>query len=170
MQIKIAVTDANIFIDLHELELTHSFFQLGFEFHTSTAVLYELNVEQQQMLMAFQTKGRLVVYNLKEEDFLEIYVANYPKSLSPTDQSVLHLANKLNACVLSSDRTLRNCANNKFIECHGMLWIFDRLVETSVLTQSQAAVKLQELIRINFTFSNNPKLLCEIQKRMVSWN
>lgn len=33
----------------------------------------------------------------------------YPKSLSETDKSVLYVANKRNACVLSSDKVLRNC-------------------------------------------------------------
>lgn len=170
MHVKIAVTDANIFIDLHELDLTPAFFQLAFEVHTSTAVLYELYVEQQQLLRNYQKVGILVVHNLMEEDLLEIHAANYPKSLSTTDQSVLHLANKLNACVLSSDKTLRNCAKNKAIEYHGMLWIFDRFVETSILEPNEASHKLQELVRINFTFANNPQLVAEIQNRLDSWH
>lgn len=169
MQIKIAVTDANIFIDLHELELTHAFFLIGFEVHTTIAVLNELYAEQQQLLQTYVGAGKLMVHNLLEDDFLAIQAASYPKSLSPSDQSVLHIANKLNACVLSSDKALRNCAKNQAIEYHGMLWIFDRLVETMVLTKMSAAQKLQELLRINFTFSNNPQLVAEVQKRLVQW-
>jgi len=65
------------------------------------------------------------VHNLQEQDFIEIYEEEYPKSLSETDKSVLHIANKINARVLSSDKTLRNCAKNKGIDYHGMIWIFD---------------------------------------------
>ncbi|MGC3978534.1 MAG: hypothetical protein QM751_10080 [Paludibacteraceae bacterium] len=61
-----------------------------------------------------------------------------PISLSEADKSVLHVANKINACVLSSDKTLRNCAKNKGIEYHSMIWIFDKLVETSTLTPKEA--------------------------------
>jgi rRNA-processing protein FCF1 len=169
MKIKIAVTDANIFIDLHDLELTNSFFNLEFEIHTTSAVLYELYSAQQNLLQAYQSVGKLSVHNLQEQDFIEIYEENYPKSLSESDKSVLHVANKINACVLSSDKTLRHCAKNKEIEYHGMIWIFDRFVEASVLTKKEATNKLNQLVEINFMFKNNPQLVEEIKKRLERW-
>ncbi len=93
----------------------------------------------------------------------------YPKSLSETDKSVLYIANKLNACVLSSDKALRNCAKNKDIEYHGMIWIFDKLVETFVLTPKEAASKLKQLVATNFIFQNNQQLVAEIEKRLKIW-
>ncbi|MCL2435786.1 MAG: hypothetical protein FWD09_06585 [Lentimicrobiaceae bacterium] len=169
MKIIIAVTDACIFIDLHDLGLTDSFFNLDFEIHTTTAVLYELYNEQQQILRAYQSVNRLTIHNLQEQDFIEIHLQEYPKSLSETDKSVLHVANKLNACVLSSDKTLRNCAKNKEIEYHGMIWIFDKFVEISILTKKEAATKLKRLIATNFIYQNNPQLVDEIEKRLKLW-
>jgi len=46
MKIIVAVTDACIFIDLHDLGLTNSFFNLDLEIHTTSAVLHELHNEQ----------------------------------------------------------------------------------------------------------------------------
>lgn len=169
MKVKIVVTDANIFIDLYDLGLTKSFFNLELEIHTTSAVLYELYSEQQEILQAYQSVGRLEVHNLKEQDFIEIYNENYPKSLSEADKSVLHVANKINACVLSSDKTLRNCAKNKEIEYHGMIWIFDKFVETATLTPKEAKAKLNQLIDANFLFRNNQKLVEEIEKRLKNW-
>jgi rRNA-processing protein FCF1 len=169
MKVKIAVTDANIFIDLYDLELTKSFFDLDLEVHTTSAVLYELYSEQQGILQAYQSVGRLEVHNLQEQDFIEIFNENYPKSLSEADKSVLHIANKINACVLSSDKTLRNCAKNKEIEYHGMIWIFDRFVETATLSQKEAKSKLNQLIASNFLFRSNQKLVEEIEKRLDRW-
>jgi rRNA-processing protein FCF1 len=169
MRTKVAVTDACIFIDLHDLGLTNLFFNLDLEIHTTSAVLYELYYEQQQVLKAYQSVERLTVHNLQEQDLVEIYSEKYPRSLSETDKSVLHIANKIYACILSSDKTLRNCAKNKNIECHGMIWIFDKLVETSVLTKSEAATKLKQLIATNFVFQNNPNLVDEIEKRLKFW-
>jgi len=131
--------------------------------------LYELYPEQQEILQAYQSVGRLEVHNLQEKDFVEIYNKNYPKSLSEADKSVLHVANKINALVLSSDKTLRNCAKNKNIEYHGMLWIFDKFVETSKLTPQEARNKLKHLVAINFLFRNNQKLVEEIDKRLRIW-
>lgn len=169
MKVKIAVTDANIFIDLYDLGLTKSFFNLELETHTTSAVLFELYAEQQKILQAYQSVGRLEVHNLQEQDFIEIYNENYPKSLSEADKSVLHVANKINACVLSSDKTLRNCAKNKEIEYHGMIWIFDKLVETATLTPKDAKTKLNQLVASNFLFRNNQKLVEEIEKRLKIW-
>ncbi|MCG9880938.1 MAG: hypothetical protein MH472_10110 [Bacteroidia bacterium] len=169
MKIKIAVTDACIFIDLYDLGLVASFFNLEIEIHTTSAVLYELYSEQQQILQAYQSVDRLTVHNIQEQDFIEIYSEEYPKSISETDKSVLHIANKLNACVLSSDKALRNCAKNKDIEYHGMIWIFDKLVETSVLTPKEAASKLKQLVATNFVFQNNQQLVAELEKRLKIW-
>lgn len=169
MDIKIAVTDACIFIDLYELGLVASFFNLEIEIHTTTDVYFELYPQQQQVLNAYQSVNKLIIHNLQEQDFIEIYTEKYPKSLSETDKSVLHIANKINACVLSSDKTLRNYAKNKNIKNHGMLWIFDKLVETSALTKKEAAIKLKQLIVTNFIFQNNQQLVAEITKRLLIW-
>lgn len=169
MKLRIAVTDACIFIDLYDLGLVNAFFQLEIDIHTTTSVYFELYSEQQQILKAYQSVDRLIVHNLKEEDFLQIQSEPYPKSLSETDKSVLHVANKLNACVLSSDKTVRNCAKNKDIEYHGMIWIFDKLVEANVLSKKQAAIKLEELVATNFIFQNNKPLVAEIEKRLKLW-
>ncbi len=169
MKLKIAVTDACIFIDLYDLGLVNSFFKLEIEIHTTTSVYFELYPEQQQLLKAYQSVDRLIVHNLKEEDFLQIHSEPYPKSLSETDKSVLHIANKLNACVLSSDKTVRNCAKNKDIEYHGMIWIFDKLVETNILSKKDAAIKLKELVATNFIFQNNQPLVAEIEMRLKIW-
>lgn len=158
MKIKIAITDACIFIDLYDLGLVASFFGLEIEIHTTTSVYFELYPEQQQVLKAYQSVNRLIIHNLTEEDFLQIHSEPYPKSLSETDKSVLHIANKLDACVLSSDKTVRNWAKNKEIEYHGMIWIFDQLLHANILTKLEAASKLKELVATNFIFQNNQPL------------
>ena len=43
----------------------------------------------------------------------------------------------------------------KEIEYHGMIWIFDKFVETSTLTPAEAKSKLNQLIASNFIFYNN---------------
>ena len=42
MKLRIAVTDACIFIDLYDLGLVNAFFQLEIEIHTTTSVYFEL--------------------------------------------------------------------------------------------------------------------------------
>jgi hypothetical protein len=70
---------------------------------------------------------------------------------------------------LSRDKVLRNCAKNKAIEYHGMIWIFDKLVETSVVSPKEAASKLKQLVATNFVIQHNQPVVAEIEKRLKQW-
>jgi predicted nucleic acid-binding protein len=166
---KLAVTDACIFIDLYDLQLTAQFFNLNIEVHTSIDVIKELYENQQQMLSAFQSVKKLIVHIIKEEDKKIIYSNANPQSLSESDKTVLYLADNLNAMVLSSDRVLRKTAKNKGIAYHGMLWIFDELVKYNLISNSEASLKLQHLINSNLVFQNNRELVEEMEKRLLLW-
>ncbi len=166
---KLAVTDACIFIDLYDLQLTAQFFSLNLEVHTSVDVLNELFENQQQMLAAFQSVGKLTAHIIREEDKLIILLTPYPKSLSDSDKTVLYLANKLDAIVLSSDKTVRNAAKNNGIDYHGMIWIFDQLVSNNLISKTAASAKLQQLITSNLVFQNNKELVAEMNKRLAQW-
>lgn len=166
---KLAITDACIFIDLYDLQLTAQFFTLAIEVHTSIDVINELYEHQQQLLAAFQVAGKLTVHNMSEADKKAIFTKAYPKSLSESDKTVLYLAAQLNAIIISSDKTVRNCAKANAIAYHGMIWIFDQLVTNQLITKSVARQKLKQLITTNLVFQNNRELVTEMEKRLVAW-
>ncbi len=85
---RVAVTDACVFIDLIELDMIASFFQLDLELHTTVAVLDKLFLEQKQILEAYQSVGKLLVHNLGEVDFQEMKKIPFPRGLSQEDRSV----------------------------------------------------------------------------------
>ena len=62
---KLAVTDACIFIDLIELRLTSEFFKLPIEIHTSLDVYNELYPEQKEILKAYSSVEKLKIHNLR---------------------------------------------------------------------------------------------------------
>lgn len=166
---KIAITDACIFIDLHELELTSELFSLNLDVHTSTDVYNELHSHQREVLKAFISISKLTVHKISEVERLDIFNSKLPKSLSETDKTVLYLAAKLKAFVLSSDKTVRKSAKSQCIDYHGMLWILDQLVEKSILTKGKALEKLQYLISVNMIYQNNMELVIELEKRALIW-
>jgi len=169
MIMRLAITDACIFIDLYYLQLTALFFSLDMEIHTSVDVLNELYENQLQVLSAFQSVGRLTAHNITETEKKKIISIAYPSSLSESDKTVLYLASKLNAIVLSSDKTVRNTAKKNCIPYHGMIWIFDQLVDNNLIATSEASIKLQKLIMTNLVYQNNKELLVEMQKRLEKW-
>lgn len=166
---RIAITDACIFIDLILIRLTSEFFSLSFEIHTSLDVYNELYPEQQELLKAYMSIGKLCIHNITGEERTLIKNSGFPRSLSEIDMSVLYLAGKFNAMVLSSDKAVRNCATSRSIEYHGMLWIFDRLVESESISGNEAIEKLKLLQLSNIIYRDSSEMNDEIEKRIKKW-
>ena len=166
---KIAITDACIFIDIIDLQLTSAFFGLDLEIHTSLDVFKELFPQQQEVLSAFQSVSKLTIHNIMEEDRKLISHMGLPNSLSTSDKTVIYLATKLQAIVLSSDKTVRHNASIRKIDYHGMLWIFDKLLEMSLLSYQDASEKLKNLIMTNIIYRNNTALVIEMNNRLKKW-
>jgi len=166
---KIAVTDACIFIDLMELNLISAFFQLKIELHTTVDVLNELFLDQRRVLEAYQGVDKLQVHNLRERDFLKMEKIPFPRGLSPEDRSVIYLALELNgAIILSSDKLVRNFSGKQSLEYHGIFWIFDQLVEHNVLSKPEAISTIQRLNTINNMY-NGSTTRKEIDLRIRKW-
>jgi hypothetical protein len=169
--VRIAVTDACIFIDLFSLEILPSFFRIpGIEVHTSLDVMNELFRSQRALLEPYRDQKILTVHNLSSEQRTAIVAIPYPRSLSTSDRTVLYLATVLQAIVLSSDKVIRNFAKNNAIEYHGMFWIMDRLVEENLLFKKQAIDKLNLLMTRDLLYQNNPLMTAEVQMRIKDWS
>jgi hypothetical protein len=166
---KIAITDACIFIDLYDLNLNTAFFKLDLEIHTSVDVFNELYPEQQQVLLAFQSLGKLIMHSISEEDRIKIIATPYPRSLSEIDKTVLYLAAKANAMILSSDKAVRQYGKGNSILYHGMLWIFDQLIAEGILHPNEASVKLNLLIQSNVIYQHSAELCREMDIRLKRW-
>lgn len=166
---KIVVTDACIFIDVIELQLTAKFFGLEFDIHTSRDVFDELFEEQKQILEAYQENNKLTVHILTPEEKIELLTETFPKALSPEDQSVVFIARKLDAILLSSDKPVRNVAKKLTIEYHGMIWVFDQLVQHHLLDAAEATAKITQMVASNLIYRNNQEMQKEVAKRIKEW-
>ena len=166
---RVAVTDACIFIDLIELHIAAQFFMLDLEVHTTQEVMNELLPDQAELLKLYISKKELTVHQLSSEDLHSVASMECPRALSMQDRTVVYLADKLQAIILSSDKPVRKFAGKKSIEYHGILWLFDRLVEEGHLSTAVAAERLNDLTRINFVFNNNAQLAEEINTRIRQW-
>lgn len=85
-------------------------------------------------------------------------------STSLGDCSVLFLAEKLEAKLLTNDGALRKAASARALRVHGTLWIFDQLVEKGLLAPGQAARRLEKLLGLDRFL---PKWECE--RRLRKW-
>lgn len=164
----IVVNDANILIDLIELELLVPFFALDFEFYTTDLILAELFEEQQQLLQPYIEQQILIVEEINGSGLEKIVEIQMEKpQLSEQDCSAFYQAQKLQATLITSDNNLRGFAQSQNLDVHGHLWVFDKMVESATITLQMASAKLDELCFVVNTKLGLPKKECE--KRREDW-
>lgn len=164
----VIVNDANVLIDFVKLQMLPAFFSLQVEFHTTDLILDELHDWQVQELQAYVDNGSLHVVQLSDSELTEVSLLQYEKrQLSEQDCSAIVCARKVSGALLTSDNNLRKFAAKKSLTVYGHLWIFDKMVETSVINPLDAIEKLTELREVINPRLNLPKAECE--NRIELW-
>jgi len=146
---RIAVKDANVFIDLESMGILDLWFQLGHKTITSSFVVVELENGGHANALASINDGQVfeaVISNEEMEEFEKLQQACAPLGLGMTDVSVLFLAIREDAMLLSGDKPLRQQAKLRMVEVHGTLWIMDQLVDSGLLAKKVAAQRLKSLL------------------------
>lgn len=165
---KIVVSDTNIFIDLISVNLLDSFFSLPWEIHTTDMIVQELiKSEQHEAITLLRENGHLIVKKFEGEELAQIArmkLERLSSNASIQDCSVWKLAKDLECALLTGDNKLRKVVQNDNIEVHGILYLFDKMLEHEIMDNETAIYKLQSLFSIN---SRLPKE--EIVKRITLW-
>jgi hypothetical protein len=147
---KIAVQDANVLIDLELAGLFDLWFQLGIETHTTDLIKGELDDGGHVQALAYFKSRQMREHGLSFEELdqvseLEREVGSRAKF---NDCSVLFLAMKLGAMLISGDKPLRKAGQARHVEVHGTLWVMDQLVAAKVMSGDIAAAKLEHLLSL----------------------
>ncbi len=146
---KIAVKDANVFIDLESMGILDLWFQLSYVTITSSYVVVELEAGGHANSLASIRAGQVVesvIEGAEMEAFDKLLQESESAGLSVADVSVMYLAMREDAMLLSGDKPLRNQAKLRAIEVHGTLWIMDQLVSANILDGQVAAQRLEALL------------------------
>lgn len=159
------VNDANILIDLLKIDLLDSFFQLEYDFHVTDMAFAEIQEENATDISFFLDNGLLTRQGFSFEELLQIQLLEVENSaLSIADCSCLYLSRKVTASLLTGDAALRRIAEQNDIPVHGILWVFDEMVDGGIISKQEARDKLFELVELN------PRLPAkECQKRIKAW-
>lgn len=139
---KIVVQDASVLIDLVESGLADRWFALGIETSTSALVWHEVTKRAQKVrLRLFVQGGKLSIEPDTAEALTEMLVLKQsaPPQLSLPDLSVLRLAQKQDALLLTGDQRLMKTARSRGVKAENFLWLLQALVARASLTGSEAA-------------------------------
>ena len=145
----IAITDANIFIDLIETEMLRFLFDLDLEIHTTYEVYNQLNTEQEKVAQNFLQSKALFLYSFSFDELQEIASLEFPAGLEMADRTVYYYASKITGIILSGDRKLKKYCEGKHLHVKGVIWIFDQVFEGELLPPDQLVAKMELLLKIN---------------------
>jgi predicted nucleic acid-binding protein len=164
--VRVAVTDASIFIDLINLGWIRLLPQLNCEIVTTYAILTELYDWQQAVLGEIVREQGLIIHAVPDEE-LNAWKGSVEtaKRLSHPDLTVLWLAVKMSAMVLTGDRLVRATSVKLRLEAHGLLWLFDRFLDARLITEAEARTSLEALMKTN---DRLPREECD--QRIAKWN
>jgi len=148
---KVAVKDANVFIDLESMGILDLWTQLGYETLTSSFIVDELEKGGHRKALAHVRAGKVKEVIIPGEEMaalFELFQVVESNGASLEDASVLFIAIREKALLLTGDKPLRHEAAIRSVEYHGTFWILEQLVENGVLPPRMAAEKLSMLISL----------------------
>jgi len=148
---RILINDANILIDLVELDLLQEFSQLNFELCTTDFVLAEIDEIQRAQFDAIIEAGQLtIIVTETDEDYGGISgLLSGGGGLSVEDCSTWHYSRKMGGILVTGDGNLRKIAIADGIEVRGIIYLFDELLSQNLITHKQAIDKIKQLTSIN---------------------
>jgi hypothetical protein len=139
------VTDANIWIDIHNADLLDAVFELEHTWRTPDIIVRDEVLTVDRSLLA---ERGLDVRTLSGEELNRIAALNgrYPNP-SPKDLAVLVVADADDGIVVTGDGALRDAAETEGATVHGVLWVLDQLVDQNIIKPSRAAAALDAMIQ-----------------------
>lgn len=159
----VVVSDTSVLIDLERASLLTASFRLRCRFAVPD-VLY------QRELRAFGGEDlRKRGLGVEALDSAGVTLAmgyrrSYP-GLSLPDAFALALAKSNGWTLLTGDAELRQVAKSEVVECHGVLWLLDRMLEEEILSRHALRAGLH-------TMSSHPRCRLPrsgVQRRLRAW-
>jgi rRNA-processing protein FCF1 len=157
------ISDANIFIDLHKMDLLKHFDMLNFSIATSDFVYHELNSEQRSII----DRLCITIYEMDSDEleaFYKEFIQLDLRKISYQDYSIFYFAKRDGGEVLSNDKQLRIFAKKRSIPVKGLFYILDTMVSQGIVSKDLMVEKLQQLKKINKRIP-----LHEIEVRIKKW-
>ncbi len=145
---KVIVHDASVLIDLVAADVLEQWLGLGHETIVTSLVWREIHRKsEKEKLQPYVEKGLLKIAHLPAEDFSEVAAMKIDLSLdlSIEDVSALYVAVSRKGVLLTGEKKLRQNAEQHGVEVHGLLWVFDILIERGKMLASIAADRLEHL-------------------------
>lgn len=146
---EIVIKDACVLFDLIDLGILKQFYQLDITVYTTPEVIAEITDEAQLTeVNNYIENGRLRIDEYGTFETIVTIIAMNP-GLSFADGSVIELAIRINATVLSSDKGLRNEAQRRSLKVRGVIWVIEELEKNGIIDVKTAIEVLNKYPQVN---------------------
>lgn len=159
----IIIKDSCTIIDHCELGLLDVFFRMDLTVYSTPNVIAEItDPEQAGMIEKYIQSGHLRIDGNGDVIAINQLVIEYP-ALSAADSSVLELAIRIRATILTSDGSLRKASQANDVTVRGIIWVIEEMYIKGFIDKDTALLKLEQYPAIN---SRAPKkeILALIEK------
>ena len=132
----LTVSDANVIIDIEDGGLTNSMFSLANASFCVPDVLFEQELRKNH---SYLLDLGLNLLTLSSESVGKVFtLAQKHGKVSRLDLFALQLARERSALLLTGDRALCKVAANYQIDCHGTIWLVERMLEQKIIRATVA--------------------------------
>lgn len=158
----ICVTDANIWIDVHNGGLVREIFRLPLQFIAPDLVIEELESPDSNLLM----QQGLQRGKLDSNDVMQLLSLSqrHRSRVSTEDLAALVLARKLQVMLLTGDSNLTRIAKSYRLQVHGILWLLDEIVRLQIISPQSGRLALKKILNGG---ARLPRTECD--KRLKLW-
>jgi len=156
----LAISDASVLVDMADSNLLGPLTRLPYRFVVPDFVVKEITLHtQKEVVDKLVGAKRLWVLTASADELrlMDALLQDYP-ALSFADCSVVILAERHKALILTNDSRMRKISERRRLVCHGTLWIIEQLMREAVVTAAQARRALLLLIEVN---PRLPKTECD---------
>ena len=139
-------SDTNIWIDFQEINHLDHPFRLEYEFCLSENAFNDELLKSDALREELLAKG-LIISKVKEDEFSQaITLEKKYRRLSFYYRVALAIAKNRKWILLTGDKNLREAADKESVECHGVIWIYDKLKEAEKLSPDEYLSAIDDLI------------------------
>ena len=132
---QIIVSDTSVIIDIENSNLTEAMFSLPCQFIVPDILFKEELAQQHSHLIKLGLVQKSLDGELIQES-IQLGLEN--KKLSSNDLFAFALARSKKCLLLTSDKALRDLAENYGVNVHGTLWLVKKMVDECQITSTAA--------------------------------
>lgn len=167
---KIAITDANLLVELTELGLIDLLLQTGAEVHCTIDLISQLPPIIKQQLPTENTESSFFVHAIQGEECLRIYNEGFYEGMTHGELTSLFVAKKIGAYIPWVNTISKKHAGSLAVSCHGLMWIVDLIVDSGVISVEKALEVVNKWLLIHPMKTFNKAIPQAFEEKVRKWN